>query len=334
MVAPEFETRLMPYPTNFILAVIDDCNESERAVRALMDIGLQPKDIQLFHGNHGLERTDPPGGRIGPLQRTLQYLDRLGQVKGPFLREYEDHGDAGRHVLLINIHRPDQVKHATTVLAGSLAHTVRHFGCWQITSLLPIAAPPRASASREAECVDHRQAALEEWHNDDPGGPEVVTLRELQAVDIFTWLSESEIGHIVRIGKYVEVPQDTMLSKQGERATSIYAILKGQVQFTASSPQGQITVRIAGRGESVPLAALVGTGKLITSAHVMSDLKAVEISCEAIKGLFHSQPEMGMKVYGAIAGILVGRYDSTLTRLADTLEQGLRQAGALAELEQ
>jgi CRP-like cAMP-binding protein len=154
----------------------------------------------------------------------------------------------------------------------------------------------------------------------------------LQTIDIFTELSKEELAQVAAVGQPISVPQGTLLARQDDTATSVYMILEGQVQLTTSSPQGEITVRIAGPGESLPLAALLGSGKLLTNAYTMTDLRGMEIPHDKLRELLLQQPEIGMKVYRAVADILGGRYQNTLTRLVGTMEHALRQADVFANV--
>lgn len=146
----------------------------------------------------------------------------------------------------------------------------------------------------------------------------------LRSVDIFRGLSDQELAEIAEIGRSVNVPQGTLLAQQRNAATSVYIILEGQAQLTTASPQGELTVRIAGPGESLPLAALIGSGRLITSAYAMSQLRGLEIPCSRFCELMLKQPQMGLRVYQNIADILGARYQTTLSRLVGTMEQGLQ----------
>jgi len=138
-------------------------------------------------------------------------------------------------------------------------------------------------------------------------------------------VSNVELQHVMATGEGVSVAQGTLLAHQGEVGRSVYVILEGQVQLETATHWGEVTVRIAGPGESLPLAALLGSGRLITTAHAMTDVRAFEMRCADFADLARRRPEIGMKVYQAVADILGGRYGNTLTRLAGTLEQGLPQ---------
>ncbi len=114
-------------------------------------------------------------------------------------------------------------------------------------------------------------------------------------------------------------PEGSVLSRQNERGRAFYAILEGKVQISRQSPRGALTVRVAGPGECLPLAAVLGMGLLITSAYAMTDLLVAEIPTAEFHALCRQHPEIGFHVYQAIADILAERYRITLGRLVETL---------------
>lgn len=73
------------------------------------------------------------------------------------------------------------------------------------------------------------------------------------------------------------------------------------------------------------MAALLGAGRLISTATAMTTVRTVELPCAAFRTLCRRRPDIGMQVYRAVADILGGRYQKTLTRLMTTLEQPLRE---------
>lgn len=161
------------------------------------------------------------------------------------------------------------------------------------------------------------------------GGMKVGPLRN---VDIFQTLSLDELAQVARVGREVRLPQGTSLARQGHRGAVVYAILEGQVELTTSSPKGQVTIRIAGAGESLPLAALLGEGDLISTATAMTEVKAVEIPCSAFQKLCRQRPDIGERVYRAIADLLARRYRTTLNRLVGTMDDALRRQDAFANV--
>ncbi len=65
-------------------------------------------------------------------------------------------------------------------------------------------------------------------------------------------------------------------------------------------PGVEIAVRIAGPGETLPLAALLGAGRLIANAHAMGGVKPVEIRRKELRELLIAHPRVGLKAYQAV----------------------------------
>ena len=89
----------------------------------------------------------------------------------------------------------------------------------------------------------------------DYGCPTPVSLEMLREIDIFRHLSAAQIERVASIGRYLDVPAGKVLAEAGEPGNVLLVIMEGQAQLTAHSAIGEITVRIAGPGESFPLAA-------------------------------------------------------------------------------
>ena len=88
---------------------------------------------------------------------------------------------------------------------------------------------------------------------------------------------------------------------------------------------GELTVRIAGPGESLPLAALIGDGTLLTTALAFSDLRALVLPRERLLTLCAERPDIGMQIFLAVAEILGNRYRSTLHRLTESMDKVVEQ---------
>ncbi len=161
--------------------------------------------------------------------------------------------------------------------------------------------------------------------------PVAVAVREgasaadLEGIDILRGLTPSERELVARIARRAHVTEGARLTEARGAAGVIYCIRDGQAELHARSAMGQITVRIAQEGESFPLAALVGSQTAITDARAMGAMDVIEIPVEALRALCAQHPEMGMKLYAAIAGILADRYRTTLDRLTGSMQETLRR---------
>ena len=153
-----------------------------------------------------------------------------------------------------------------------------------------------------------------------------LTAADMGGIDVFRGLTPRQREAIAALGHRERFASGTPLGEANDSGLSVYGILSGQVELFAPSPVGHATIRIAGPGESLPLSALIGAGKLIVSAHVMTDADMAVIPARALKDLCMADPAMGMQVYAAIAAIVAERYRLTLGRLTETMREALRQA--------
>ncbi len=99
----------------------------------------------------------------------------------------------------------------------------------------------------------------------------------LAEIDIFRNLDNEQIKKVEALGQRVAIPEGTLLGQAGELVSHLFIILEGQAELTANSGIGPITVRIAGTGESFPLAVLIGSGTLITSVIAMTEMTLLTI---------------------------------------------------------
>jgi CRP-like cAMP-binding protein len=154
----------------------------------------------------------------------------------------------------------------------------------------------------------------------------------LEGIDLFKDLTPQEIESVAALGERIQVSSGEVLGKAGGPGAYLYIIINGSAQLSAESPVGEITVRIAGPGETFPLATLIDPGTLITSATAMTDGEMLAIPRAELLALWKENPEIGMRMYAAVAGILAGRYRSTLAHLSSRAEQALRGVGFWANV--
>ncbi len=148
-------------------------------------------------------------------------------------------------------------------------------------------------------------------------------------VDVFEGLSDEQIERVVALGKRLHIPAGEMLGKGGEQAENLFVILKGEADLCAHSEIGEIAVRITRPGESFPLAALLGSGTLITSGEALTDMDVLAIPRSQLLLLCSKDNEVGMKVHFNVAQLFAARYSETLTQLATSAEREVRDAEAL-----
>ena len=140
MAIRESENLQLQSQLRFILAVIDGCNESERAVLQMLESGSRPQNIQMFYAHEQAAHPMPAGLPAGRLQVMFQYLDDLLGLDDSTSDEYEDHMKAGRHVLLANVYCDSDAEAVASILGRSQSYSGRVLGYGHTAKPLPFTA--------------------------------------------------------------------------------------------------------------------------------------------------------------------------------------------------
>jgi len=150
--------------------------------------------------------------------------------------------------------------------------------------------------------------------------------RVFRQIDAFGDLSPDQIEKVVALGSKRTVEAGELLGTGGELGEFMFVILEGEAHLTTHSEIGEISVRIARPGEAFPLAALLGSGTLITSGEALTDMEVLAIPRSELLMLCSREPEIGMRIYAAVGRLFSNRYAETLTHLtisaARELERG------------
>lgn len=154
----------------------------------------------------------------------------------------------------------------------------------------------------------------------------------LKGTDIFSDLDYRQIDVVASLGRRIEVPAGHVLGNAGEPSGQLYVIIDGRVELSAHSGVGEITIRVAGAGESFPLAALIGSGTLITTATAMTDMILLAIPRDDLLALCSEDTDIGLRIYTTIADVLATRYSRTLAHLTHSAEQALQAADFFANV--
>ena len=158
-----------------------------------------------------------------------------------------------------------------------------------------------------------------------PGDGQDSDTRIFRQIDAFGDLSQEQIEKVVALGGKRAVAAGEMLGTGGELGENMFVILEGEAHLTTHSEVGEISVRIARPGEAFPLAALLGSGTLITSGEALTDMEVLAIPRSELLMLCTREPEIGMRIYAAIGRLFSNRYAETLTHLTISAERELRQ---------
>ncbi|MBI4305217.1 MAG: cyclic nucleotide-binding domain-containing protein [Chloroflexi bacterium] len=152
---------------------------------------------------------------------------------------------------------------------------------------------------------------------------EFVVLRDS---DMLRALTAAQAQQVIGLGNRRKVSEGESLGEAGRLGEKVYVVLEGQAQLSANTGFGPMTVRVAGPGESFPMASLVGYGMLVTSVRAMTGMTVWELDRSRLLDLCQERPEIGARIFAAAAKMMAERYRNTLKRLTHAADQA--RAGA------
>lgn len=123
------------YPHNYLIAVIDDRAEAERAAQALSSAGWPENDIRLFPGKIVATQLEQLEERRSLPEKLAADVRHYVSDEGVMAEDYEEDARLGHHILAVYTPDDDQVEQARALLAAHHAHSIEHFGTWVITDL-------------------------------------------------------------------------------------------------------------------------------------------------------------------------------------------------------
>ena len=144
---------------------------------------------------------------------------------------------------------------------------------------------------------------------------------ELSEVDLFRDLTDDQIERVASVGKRSDIAAGQVLGKASEVGGFLFIVLAGKAEASVQSPIGAVTVRIVGPGESFPVAALLGSGALVTSVKATTVMDVLAIPRAKLLALCSEDPEIGMRLYAVVAEVSVNRYRETLAKVGAASQQ-------------
>ena len=144
---------------------------------------------------------------------------------------------------------------------------------------------------------------------------------ELGEVDLFRGLTADQINTVASLGEKSQIKAGETLGEASEVGKFLYFVLSGKAEASVRSRIGEVTVRIVGPGESFPVASLVGSGALVTSVKASTAMELLAIPQAELLALCSENPEIGMRLFAAVAEVSVNRYRQTLAGVVTSSEQ-------------
>jgi CRP-like cAMP-binding protein len=155
----------------------------------------------------------------------------------------------------------------------------------------------------------------------------------LRKADVFQELNSHELRQVAQLTESRHFREGEFLAREGRQGDSLYVLQSGKVRLATREQDMDLTVRVAGPGETLPLASLLEPASLVTTAEAMTDVNALAIPTLKLMELCEMQPGIGHHLYRAVAVVMVQRYRTTLQRLAQMAGAVTGQVPAVREKE-
>lgn len=120
--------RRLTYPTDHLLAVVDDPSAADEAVGRLLANGFAGPDVIVLRGPGDAARIDGLGKAGGLLRRLVRIVQFTTMDQMPDFRLYEAALSTGRTVVAVHVRDRERTIVARDVLAGAGAHFMNRYG--------------------------------------------------------------------------------------------------------------------------------------------------------------------------------------------------------------
>jgi hypothetical protein len=127
------------YPTNHLVAVLDNPGVTTAAVTALEAGGFLESEIRVGTGSAAADELDATTGRRGLADMLIRLAERIGATNEEMetKNQYEQAMRENRFVLLVAAPTAERKEQATRILREHGAHTVAFFGKHTVEHIVP-----------------------------------------------------------------------------------------------------------------------------------------------------------------------------------------------------
>ncbi len=123
------------YPLDDVVAVFNDRDSAEQAVRALSDAGTPEEDMDLLDGPAVVEANQSLRQRGGRLRKFEAWFSAVFSDDADYARTYVLEAQRGHYLVRVHAVEPEVVQRVSQVLRANGAHGMRHYELLTVTDL-------------------------------------------------------------------------------------------------------------------------------------------------------------------------------------------------------
>ncbi len=131
-------------------------------------------------------------------------------------------------------------------------------------------------------------------------------------------LPEDVLQRLAALATLCGYPAGTLLFREGTINEQLMIIAIGRVALDMHVPgRGEVRILSLGPGDMVAWSALLGSGRMTTSAVALEDTQMVCVRAAEVKALCQSEAEIGYQLMANLAHTLANRLVATRLQLLD-----------------
>ncbi|HNU86240.1 MAG: cyclic nucleotide-binding domain-containing protein [Pseudomonadota bacterium] len=139
----------------------------------------------------------------------------------------------------------------------------------------------------------------------------------LKECNVFSGLSDAQIGKLVEIAREESFPTGTLLYKEGDPSTHLYLVEQGKVFLEMKSDMGparppmQVIIDVVTRREAFGWSAFVEPNLHTLSALIAEPTKMTVFDGGKMRALMEEDCEMGFEIMKGLTRLLASRLNHT-----------------------
>jgi hypothetical protein len=126
--------RLFPY--NTVVGIIDEPDQLDTTVSALIDSGFPESGVNVLCGNRGIQTIDARGKRKGLLARVFRMIDAMGEEREHTARHVHEL-EAGHYIVVVEVADQASKERARDAMQRHGGHFINYYSRWSTEDLTP-----------------------------------------------------------------------------------------------------------------------------------------------------------------------------------------------------
>lgn len=125
------------YPNHRICAVVDNRNDAQHTLEALLDSGIETEHVGILFGLEGADVLDADSTHHGVISRMAKSLRAFGDVENESMHIYESALRNGAYVFAVHARNEVEKETIRKALSTGNAREVNYFATWYVQAMKP-----------------------------------------------------------------------------------------------------------------------------------------------------------------------------------------------------